>query len=148
MHWHPSTRSTCWAILHPVLLPLQAVNSYTPFFSPSPFYVLSLKCSLNYIATTTYEAISAGTMFIQSILNHNIEWATSKIFDELEGHLGYLSVHKCSSHSLYWWSFVYSWIYNCLIFPIPSTIRWSSVSLERCLTKSFVNNSFLYQFHI
>lgn len=37
-------------------------------------------------------------MFIQSILNHNIEWATSKIVDELEGHFGYLSIQKCGSH--------------------------------------------------
>lgn len=35
---------------------------------------------------------------IQSILNHGIEWATSKIVDELEGHFGYLSVQKCGSH--------------------------------------------------
>ena len=41
---------------------------------------------------------SCRNYVIQSILNHDIGWATSKIVDELQGHFGYLSMQKCGSH--------------------------------------------------
>ncbi|KAF0896701.1 hypothetical protein E2562_027046 [Oryza meyeriana var. granulata] len=39
-----------------------------------------------------------GNYVIQFIVNLGIEWATSKIVNELEGHFGYLSMQKCGSH--------------------------------------------------
>ncbi|KAG8090708.1 hypothetical protein GUJ93_ZPchr0011g28072 [Zizania palustris] len=39
-----------------------------------------------------------GNYVIQFIVNLRIEWATTKIVNELLGHFGYLSMQKCSSH--------------------------------------------------
>jgi hypothetical protein len=45
-----------------------------------------------------YDAIFCRNYVIQFILSLKIEWATSKVVDELEGHFGNLSMQKCGSH--------------------------------------------------